>query len=80
MVMGTTNAVERHILYRQYTITATSFAAAGGWVPRAEVNDGRGTGTEAQSLTWKGAHTFPTRQVADQRAFAMGRRWVDERG
>lgn len=78
--MGTADAAERHILHRQYTITATSFAKTGGWVPQAEVSDGRGAGTQAHSLTWKGPHAFPTRQLADQRAFAMGRRWVDERG
>ncbi len=77
--MGTVDTAQRHILYRQYTITATSFSKAGGWVPQAEVNEGKGGGTEAQSLTWKGAHTFPTRQLADQRAFAMGKRWVDDR-
>jgi hypothetical protein len=80
MVMRAADALQRHIPYGQYTITATSFANAGGWVPQAEVNDGRGGGTEAHSLAWKGLHTFPTRQLADQRAFAMGKRWVDERG
>jgi hypothetical protein len=78
--MGTADATERHLRYRHYTITATSFAKAGGWVPQAEINDGREAGTEARALAWKGAHTFPTRQLADQRAFAMGKRWVDERG
>ena len=78
--MRTTSAAERHILYKQFAITATSFRRAGGWVPQAEVNDGRGAGTEAHTLDWKGAHTFPTCGLADARAFAMGKRWVDERG
>ncbi len=78
--MGTADAAERHIVYKQYAITATSFPQAGGWVPQTEVNDGRGTGAEVQSLAWKGSHTFPTRQLADERAFAMGRRWADDRG
>ncbi len=77
--MGAVDAAERCILYRQYRITATSFPKTGAWVPQAEVNEGNGGGMEAQSLTWKGAHTFPTRQLADQRAFAMGKRWVDDR-
>ncbi len=78
-VMGTVDAAERCILYTRYTITAPSFAKAGGWVPQGEVNERKGGGREAQSLTWKGAHTLPTRQLADQRAFAMGKRWVDDR-
>jgi hypothetical protein len=77
--MGLVDQTERRILYRQYAITATSFAKAGGWVPQAEVHDGRGIGGEMQSLAWKGSHTFPTRQLADQRAFALGRRWADDR-
>ena len=77
--MGTVDAAERCILYKQSRITATSFSKAGAWVPQAEINEGNGGGAEAQSLTWKGAHTFPTRQLADQRAFAMGKRWVDDR-
>lgn len=77
--MGKDDGTDRCILYKQYAITATSFARAGGWVPQAEVIDGRGTGPESQLLAWKGPHTFPTRHLADQRAFALGRRWVDER-
>ena len=78
--MGTTDAAERHFRYKQYAITARSFRRAGGWVPQAEVDDGRGVGTEAHTLEWKGAHTFPTRQLADERALALAKRWVDERG
>jgi hypothetical protein len=78
--MGTPNAAERHILYKQYGITATSFRRVGGWVPQAEVNDGREAGMEVHTLEWKGAHTFPTRQIADQRALALAKHWVDERG
>ena len=78
--METAKAAEQHILYKRYALTATSFRRAGGWVPQAEVNDGRGAGTEVHTLEWKGVHTYPTRQLADQRALAMAKRWVDERG
>ena len=78
--MGTASAAGQHILYKQYAIAATSFRRAGGWVPQAEVKDGQGAGTEVHALEWKGPHTFPTRQLADQRALAMAKRWVDERG
>jgi len=78
--MGTADAAERHILYKQYAITAKSYAKNGRWVPHAEVNDGRGEGTEAHTVGWRGTHTFATRQLADERAFAMGKRWVDDRG
>ncbi len=77
--MGTSDALERRTVYNSHAIVATSYQEAGGWIPRAEVDDSRGTGAGAQSLTWKGAHTFPTREAADQRAFAMGKRWVDDR-
>lgn len=78
--MEPAGAGERHIQYKQYAIMATSFRRAGGWVPQAEVNDGRGAGREAHTLEWKGAHTFATRQLADQRALALAKRWVDDRG
>ncbi len=78
--MGTSDALERRTLYKNYAIVATSYNKAGGWIPRAEVDDSREAGTGVQSVTWKGAHTFSTRQLADERAFAMGKRWVDERG
>ena len=78
--MGTSDEPKRHIKYKQYAITATSYSKAGAWIPRAEVDDSRGAAVGVQSVTWKGAHTFPTRDLADQRAFAMGKRWVDERG
>ena len=77
--METVDQTDRRIPYKQYTITATSFPKAGGWVPQAMVNDGRGTEAEMQSLAWKGSHLFPTRHLADQRAFALGKRWVDDR-
>jgi hypothetical protein len=79
MAMGTAATAERRIVYKQYAITATSFPRAGGWVPQAEVNDGRGAEAEAHSLTWKGVHIFATRHLADQQAFALGKRWADER-
>jgi hypothetical protein len=78
--MGPADMTDRRILYKQYAITATSFPKAEGWVPQAEVNDGRGPGGEVQSLAWKGSHTFSTRQLADLRAIALGKRWVDDRG
>ena len=78
--MGTSDALERRTLYKNYAIVATSYTQAGGWIPRAEVDDSRGAGTGAQSLAWKGTHSFPTRQLADERALQMGRRWVDDRG
>lgn len=77
--MGMVDQTERRILYKQCAITATSFPKAGGWVPQAVVNDGRGTEAEMQSLAWKGSHTFPTRRLADERALALGKRWVDDR-
>jgi hypothetical protein len=50
-------------------------------IPRiGEVDDGRGGGTRVQSVTWKGPDTFPMCELADERAFAKGKRWVDERG
>ena len=78
--MGTADVAERRILYKNYAITATSYGKAEGWIPRAEVDDSHGGGTGVYSVTWKGTHTFPTRHLADQRAFAMAKRWVDERG
>ena len=78
--MGTADAAERHILYKQYAITAKSYLKNGRWVPHAEVNDAREAGAEVQTVAWKGTHTFPTQQLADERTFAIGRRWVDERG
>lgn len=74
--MGTSNVS----LYKNYAIVATSYSKSGAWIPRAEVDDSHGGGIGMHSVTWKGTHTFATRQLADQRAFAMGRRWVDERG
>lgn len=78
--MGSANGTGRSVVYKHYAITATSYSKAGAWIPQAEVDDSRGNGTGVQSVTWKGTHTFPTRQLADQRAFAMGKRWIDERG
>ena len=77
--MGTADAAEHHILYKQYAITAKSYPTKGRWVPHAEVNAVQGVGTEMHTVEWKGTHTFPTRQLADERAFSMGKRWVDER-
>jgi hypothetical protein len=78
--MGTSDTLERRTLYKSYVIVATSYNKAGGWIPRGEVDDSRRSGTGVQSVTWKGAQMFPTRQLADERALAMGRQWVDERG
>ncbi len=78
--MGTSDTLERRTLYKNYVIVATSYNKAGGWIPRGEVDDSRRSGTGVQSVTWKGLQTFPTRQLADERALAMGRQWVDERG
>jgi hypothetical protein len=77
--MGSSGEPERHIAYKLYAITATSYSKAGTWIPRAEMDERRGAGSGVQSVTWKGVHTFPTRELADQRALAMGRQWVDER-
>lgn len=77
--MATSDALERRTVYKDHAIVATSHTQAGGWIPRAEVDGSRGAGTGEQPLTRKGAHTFPARQLADERAFAMGKGWVDER-
>lgn len=77
--MGTVDGIGWCIVYNRSAITPTSSCKAGTWVGR-EKDDGRGGGAGVRSVTWKGTQTLPGRQFADQRAFAVGTRCIDERG
>lgn len=71
---------EVKITYENYLIWLRSYELkSGGWVPRALVVIPSDEGNGEQELLEPGASTVATREEADEQAFALGKRWIDER-
>ena len=71
---------ETKIPYENYLIWLCSYELkSGGWVPRALVIVPSAEGNGEQELLAPGSSPVATREEADTQAFAMGKRWVDER-
>ena len=71
---------ESKITYENYLIWLRSYELkSGGWVPRALVVVPSEEGNGEQELIEPGASTVSTREDADIQAFAIAKRWIDER-
>jgi len=71
---------EIKMMYRDCVIWLRSYELkAGGWVARALVIVPSAEGNGEQELLEPVASPVSTREEADERAFAMGRQWIDER-
>ena len=68
------------IEYQGYVLWLQSYERkAGGWVPKTLVVIPEAEGNGQQELQYPAEGTLATREDADTQAFAMARRWVDER-
>jgi hypothetical protein len=71
---------ESKMTYKNYLIWLRSYELkAGGWVSRALVIVPSEEGNGEHELLEPGASVVSTREEADEQAFVMGKRWVDER-
>jgi len=66
--------------YKDYVIWIQSYELkSGGWVPKALVVIPEAEGNGQPELVAPGETTVALREDADKQAFAMAKRWVDER-
>ena len=71
---------ESKFTYENYLIWLHSYELkSGGWVPRALVVIPSEEGNGEQELIEPGASIVATREDADTQAFAIAKRWIDER-
>jgi len=71
---------ETKIPYANYLIWLRSYELkARGWVPHALVIVPSEEGNGEQETLAPGSSPVTTREEADAQAFAMGKRWIDER-